>query len=279
MIVGIDHIVILVRDLEAAQADYSRLGFTVLPGGAHADGATHNALIVFADGTYLELLAFLREAPEHRWWRHVAHGEGLIDWALLPDAIADDIATARAHGVDLEGPVAGGRRRPDGQEVAWQMGLPATPDLPFLCGDVTPRALRVPEGADVRQHANGVVGIAGLTVAVRDITTSVQRYRGLLTTEMHSPGGPSHAVPPTSPVVPEPGARVALLPAGQATVSLVAPAPAATDDPHAYPLHAHLAQRGEGPYALALRVEDAAQQTTLDTTQTHGVPLQLVVTP
>jgi hypothetical protein len=31
--------------------------------------------------------------------------------------------------------------------------------LPFWCGDVTPRSLRVPEGAH-RQHANGVQGIA-----------------------------------------------------------------------------------------------------------------------
>jgi hypothetical protein len=30
----LDHLVILVRDLEVASADYERLGFTVTPGGA-----------------------------------------------------------------------------------------------------------------------------------------------------------------------------------------------------------------------------------------------------
>ena len=96
MIRAIDHIVILVNDLQAAIDDYAALGFSVAPGGTHADGATHNALIIFADDTYLELIAFLREAPTHYWWRHVASGEGLIDYALLPSAIADDVAAADA---------------------------------------------------------------------------------------------------------------------------------------------------------------------------------------
>ena len=59
MLTGIDHIVILVRDLAAASAEHAKLGFTVTPGGAHRHGATHNALISFADGTYFELIAFV----------------------------------------------------------------------------------------------------------------------------------------------------------------------------------------------------------------------------
>ena len=58
MISAIDHIVILVHDLEAAVRDYTALGFTVVPGGEHADGRSRNALIAFADGSYLELIAF-----------------------------------------------------------------------------------------------------------------------------------------------------------------------------------------------------------------------------
>ena len=50
MLLGIDHIVIVVRDLDAAAQDYERLGFTVVPGGKHPVG-THNALIAFADST------------------------------------------------------------------------------------------------------------------------------------------------------------------------------------------------------------------------------------
>ena len=66
MSLQLDHLVILVRDLESAIADYTALGFTVQRGGTHADGATHNALVGFADGSYLELIAFLKPAPAHR---------------------------------------------------------------------------------------------------------------------------------------------------------------------------------------------------------------------
>ena len=62
MIRALDHIVIVAQDLNVVIASYAAAGFTVAPGGTHADGATHNALIVFADDTYIELIAFLREA-------------------------------------------------------------------------------------------------------------------------------------------------------------------------------------------------------------------------
>src|SRR5436190_10388386 len=107
MIRALDHIVILVHDLAVASADYAALGFTVTPGGEHTGGATHNALVVFADDTYLELIAFLQPAPQHNWWHHVAAGEGLIDFALLPGAIEADIATARERGLPIDGPTAG----------------------------------------------------------------------------------------------------------------------------------------------------------------------------
>ena len=63
MTLSLDHVVIRVRDLEQTIADYNELGFAVQR-GTHADGATHNALIGFADGSYFELIAFLRDAPE-----------------------------------------------------------------------------------------------------------------------------------------------------------------------------------------------------------------------
>lgn len=177
----IDHIVVLVNDLAAATAQYTTRGFTVVPGGAHTDGATHNALIALADSSYIELIAFTRAAPEHRWWQHTQYGEGPIDWALLPSDIARDIATAQQRGVGYRGPIAGGRLRPDGQELRWQTGLAPSADLPFLCADVTPRTLRVPQGKS-QQHANGAQGIARITVTVRDMEASTGHYRSLLDT-------------------------------------------------------------------------------------------------
>lgn len=247
MIAAIDHMVILVSDLAAAIADYSALGFTVLPGGTHTGGATHNALVVFEDDTYLELIAFLRAAPEHPWWRHQPAGEGLVDFALLPTAIAQDVAGARARGLAMDGPNDGGRLRPDGQQVAWQTARPREAGLPFLCGDVSPRELRVATGA-VRQHANGVTGIAGVTVVAEDLRATAGHYGALLGAEQ---AGPAFAL-------------------GSATITLAAPAAGAGDRD---PLRAHLARHGAGPFGLTLRGRSAG---ALDPALTHGVPIDLV---
>ena len=63
-ILGLDHIVIAVADLDTAIADFRSLGFTVQPGGRHPGRTSHNALIVFADGAYFELIAWTAPAPQ-----------------------------------------------------------------------------------------------------------------------------------------------------------------------------------------------------------------------
>jgi catechol 2,3-dioxygenase-like lactoylglutathione lyase family enzyme len=255
VITAIDHLVILVSDLTDAVNDYTALGFTVTPGGQHAGGATHNALVPFADGTYLELIAFLREAPEHRWWRHTSAGEGLVDFALLPGAIAEDIAAARERGIAYGGPSAGGRLRPDGARLEWQIGEPPTPDMPFLCADVTPRELRVPDG-HARLHPNGATGISELTVAVRDAAESARRYHALLGIE---------------PVFLN--ERTAAFGIGGGRITLAAPT---ADDPADAALRARLDARGEGPLAFALRAGSGNAGALLDMRLAHGVDIDLV---
>jgi catechol 2,3-dioxygenase-like lactoylglutathione lyase family enzyme len=53
--IGLDHIPIAVRDLEAASATYRALGFALKPGRPHANGI-RNAHVKFPDGAGLELL-------------------------------------------------------------------------------------------------------------------------------------------------------------------------------------------------------------------------------
>src|SRR6478609_6732034 len=155
MITSIDHIVILVHYLESALRDYSALGFTVVPGGEHAGGASRNALVAFSDGSYLELIAFTDNVvPESHPFYRPTNREGLVTYALLPTDIEADIQAARGRGLLLYGPFPGGRLRPDGHRIEWQTARPLTNDLPFLCGDVTPRDLRVPSGS-AHEHENG----------------------------------------------------------------------------------------------------------------------------
>ena len=254
MIKALDHIVILVNDLAEAVSDYEALGFTVTPGGEHSDGASNNALVGFADGSYLELIAFRREVLTHRWWRHTAAGEGLIDFALLPGSIEEDVSAAKSRGLSLLGPLRGGRERPDGVRLDWQTAFSDPPELPFLCGDLTSRELRVPQDAAAR-HANGVTGIFRVTIAVRDMEASAARYSALL----------GHA-----PLV-EPDRRLFKL--GATYIVLQAPG---SDLPERAAITARIERRGEGLAALALRRDHlAAAPRVLDPDLSHGARLTI----
>jgi hypothetical protein len=171
----LDHVVYVARDLAEAVEDHKRRGFTVTPGGEHAGGVTHNALVCFADGSYLELVAFRRPDPTHRWWNHAANG-GFADFAVLSDDLAQDLSSLKD--LVVREAAEGGRTRPDGVSLRWRAAFLRAP-LPFLIEDLTPRDLRVP-GGDAARHANGVTGVATLVVAAREersVDGSYERLR------------------------------------------------------------------------------------------------------
>jgi catechol 2,3-dioxygenase-like lactoylglutathione lyase family enzyme len=254
MSLSLDHVVILVYDLERAQADYRELGFTVVEGGRHADGLSHNALVSFADGSYLELIAFLEAPPDNHPFRREHGLEGLVTYALLPTSIESTVRGARERGLHLEGPKRGGRSRPDGVRIEWQTAWPHSHDLPFLCADVTSRDLRVPYG-HAHRHTNGVEGIAGVTVLVRDLGESKERHVALLGSES-LPHGPYNR---------EDTASFAI---GECILTLIAPTEG--------PMLEHLERRGEGPYALALLAGEGQNAETLDAGLAHGVEIEIV---
>ena len=172
MLTRLDHLVILVPDLEGAVGDYGRLGFGVTPGGEHADGLTRNALVPFRDGTYLELVSFLNpdDARDNVWgWRGFLPRGGLVDYCAASEDLREDVERLRRLGFDVEGPHDGGRRLPDGEEVRWRSASvgQAGRTLPFLIEDVTPRGRRVPAGP-AAEHPNGATGILRLEVSAHD---------------------------------------------------------------------------------------------------------------
>ncbi len=176
MITGIDHIVIAAHSLERAMETWRALGFTVVEGGKHPYGS-YNALIGFADGSYIELLGFYEESRDHvRWDLLHERGGGLIDFCMATDDIGADHAAFRAQGVECSELIEGGRSRPDGYEVKWinnkvdgdWQGL-----IPFIIEDLTPRSERLPREVD---HPNGVTGIERISFA----TSDVERYAGVM---------------------------------------------------------------------------------------------------
>jgi hypothetical protein len=214
----LDHIILVVSDLSTATNQFSQLGFSVVPGGVHAGGLTHNALVPFADGTYLELLATTRISAlrnivllkrlrllgiytanqteiGRRIIENIAGGIGMNDYSLLSLDLEHEVTSLRERGLSITDPIPGGRIRPDGKEIAWRTAVPHTLDLPFLIDDHTPRELRVP-GASEKTHSNGVLGISGLTVLVSNLVESMTHYRTLLGEE-----------PKTQPRFPQPGTQ------------------------------------------------------------------------
>jgi hypothetical protein len=132
------------------------------------------------DGAYLELISWDPPNPAERWSNLLQErGEGPVDFAVTPEDLPAAIEQARAKGLEFVGPVDGERMRPDGTLVKWQTARPTSLDLPFFCADVTPRALRVPEG-EVRVHPNGVTGILRVDMGVKDFFPSRARYGQLL---------------------------------------------------------------------------------------------------
>jgi hypothetical protein len=111
---AIDHVVIAVRDLDRAAADFVRLGFTLTPRGFHSIGSMNHCIMLAS--TYIELLA----APvAHAWLDYyrafLERGEGLAAIAYATDDADATYAQLKNNGakppMNLSRPVAGGVAR------------------------------------------------------------------------------------------------------------------------------------------------------------------------
>jgi catechol 2,3-dioxygenase-like lactoylglutathione lyase family enzyme len=262
-----DHAIIAVADLEPALADYRALGFNAFYGGQHADGQTHNGLVVFADGSYLELLAPVRvdfldtlDTVDLSSFLHfVVRGDGWAGYALLVDDIAAAAAEMQGREVAASNPVANGRKRPDGVEIAWRTVSVGNSRTPFFITDDTPRTLRVPDDPDKTAQPNGVTGVDTLVVAVRNLARGIEHYEALL-------GQTAQAGSPVA------GAETADFALSNFTLTLAAP------DDYDSPLTPHLEKRGEAPYEIRLKTSETPQLGLLNLKQSHGARIELVAT-
>jgi catechol 2,3-dioxygenase-like lactoylglutathione lyase family enzyme len=169
---GIDHLIIGVRDLEAARASYARLGFAVAPRGRHVGWGTANCCVMLEDG-YLELLGIVDPAAfTNNLDRFLAEREGATTLVLRSrDAEGTQVAWREA-GLPAEAPRDLGRRL-EAEEGATDLRfrntlLPASATAGlgvFACQHLTPELLRRPEWLD---HPNGARRIRSCTVVVDD---------------------------------------------------------------------------------------------------------------
>jgi len=173
-ITGIDHCIVLVRELDAASAQYQRLGFTVAPRGVHPpDHGTGNHTVML-EREYLELMGVLTATPANeRWRRTLANGEGLSALALQTPSADAVVAELRADGVALEPPVDFARPvvLPDGvrSQAAFRTAHFPSGIAPgfhvFCCEHRTRHITWRPE---LLHHANGAVALDEVLATAED---------------------------------------------------------------------------------------------------------------
>src|ERR1043166_4092016 len=121
-IAGIDHAVVAVKDLDAAAANWKRLGFTISPRGTHsAHMGTGNTTIMLGED-YMELLGVLN-ATEHNVpsRTYLAQtGGGIERIAFTTPSAAAGAAELRIMGYQAIGPTEFERpvTMPDGRKAA-----------------------------------------------------------------------------------------------------------------------------------------------------------------
>ncbi|MCG8506750.1 MAG: VOC family protein [Sphingomonadales bacterium] len=201
MTVTKDHFILRADDLLTATRDFEALGFIVTQGSDAGEG--YNALIIFPDDSYLEIVAYKPwfrlkvwgwlcrrglvrrcgrgdRAFMARLWNNWVprHREGWLDWCVKVSSAEAFAETARDKGLDVSDMIHS-RRLADGVEVRWRIGGGIELDAPFFLEDVTPRTVRLPKRLD-RRHPNGVTGVAAARFGVTDLAASVALHATLL---------------------------------------------------------------------------------------------------
>ncbi len=252
----IDHVVIVVKNLDDAVKEFKKLGFTVIPGGKHADNFDHNALIPFSDGSYIELYSPVQtsmgsqlqelkkqnkldaftsnlNAIKARFIDHIASGEGIMDFAISAPHLNLQQIIASQQNQTLVGPIRMDRIRPDDKKIVWDVAVPKNNSLPFLITDITPKSWRTLKDQSITQQ-NGVTGIAEILIIVPDLKKAVMEYQIVLNMK------------PLTINISTQNVKSAIFKIGKVNVILMQP----TDKTSKF--YQNLVTRGAGPYDLTL---------------------------
>ncbi|GGF42290.1 hypothetical protein GCM10011611_55900 [Aliidongia dinghuensis] len=178
---GIDHALIVVRDIDLVRDRYATLGFTMTPVGRHPWG-TSTSLAMF-DQCLLEIMSIydeslLDEKPvgDFRFgrtiYKHLREREGISLLALHSEDAAGDVEIVQRRGIVSQGTIAFGRDvvLPDGRpdRTATTLKILYDPALPrlsnFICQQHRPELIYVPQWLS---HPNGANGISRVTILAR----------------------------------------------------------------------------------------------------------------
>ena len=162
-VVGIDHAVVVVKELDRAAENWRRLGFTVSPRGTHSAKMGSGNFTIMLDPDYIELLGVLAEtehnAPTRAFLANRGEGIERIAFTAVDSALGAEEIRARGYEpvgpTDFERPVT----MPDGSLSAAKFRIFLWPiaEAPaglriFACQHKTRETVWIPE---LMKHANG----------------------------------------------------------------------------------------------------------------------------
>ena len=175
-IIGIDHAVVVVRDLDQGAENWKRLGFTVSPRGTHSAKLGSGNYTIMLGSDYIELLGILVETEHNTPTRNflAQRGEGVerIAFTAVDSAAGAEEIKARGYAavgpIDFERPVT----MPDGSQSAAKFRIFQWPieEAPaglriFACQHKTRETVWIPE---LQKHANAAKGLKQALVVSPD---------------------------------------------------------------------------------------------------------------
>jgi catechol 2,3-dioxygenase-like lactoylglutathione lyase family enzyme len=192
-VVGIDHVVVMVEDLDAAADNWSRLGFTISPRGTHSPKlGSGNYTIMFGED-YVELLGILtateHNAPSRAFLAE--RGDGIERIAFTTTDAAAGVKELRDLGMEAIGPVEFGRPidLPNGGKGEARFGIFEWPRAQapgnvriFACQHHTRSSVWLPE---LQGHANTAGGLRQVIVTSPQPGNDAHHMLCLIKTEQH----------------------------------------------------------------------------------------------
>lgn len=200
-LLGVDHVVVAVRDLDRAAADWAALGFVVSPRGVHSPLlGSGNHTIMFGED-YVELLGILAATDQNAPTRaFLEEREGIERIAFTTDDAAAGAAEITARGFPALGPIHFGRPVPlpgGGEGEArfnvfrWPLSEQPGGTRIFACQHLTRETVWLPE---LQAHPNGATALARIEIVTAD-PPAAAAHLGQLIDETPQADGAAWRVP------------------------------------------------------------------------------------
>ena len=201
-VIGIDHVVVMVKDLDKSAENYKRLGFTVSPRGTHSAHMGSGNYTIMFDPDYMELLGVLHPTEHNAPARaFLAKREGIERIAFTAVDSADGAEEIRARGyvplgpTDFERPVTMPDRTLSAAKFRtfqWPVAEAPGGVRIFACQHKTRETVWIPE---LMRHANGAKRLRQVLLVAPEPAKEAAHLSRMIDREARSDADGAVAVP------------------------------------------------------------------------------------